>query len=105
VGPFTTRRSPGVLTIAAVAVAAGLLPLPSEYYVLLRLFLCGLSLYYLASTPGAREAEKWILVGLAVVHNPLVPIELGSRTLSSLVDVATVAFFWYVSRRAGRLHR
>jgi hypothetical protein len=93
------RRSPDVLTIAAVAVAAGLLPLPYGYYVLLRLFLCGLCLYYLASVPGAREGEKWLLVGLAVLYNPLVPVELGSRLLWSIVDVGTIVFFWRLTRR------
>ena len=40
---------PGVVTIAAITVAIGLLPLPYGYYTLLRLFLCGVRLYFLAS--------------------------------------------------------
>jgi len=55
------RRPPGVITIAAVAVAIGLLPLPYGYYMLLRLFLCGVTLYFLTRPRGLRDGEKWVL--------------------------------------------
>lgn len=94
------RRSPNVVTIAAVAVAIGLLPLPYGYYMLLRLFLCGVSLYFLTRPSGVRETEKWVLVGLVVLYNPLVPIELGSKLLWSLIHIATVVWFWRLNRRS-----
>ena len=47
-----------------------------------------------------REVEKWILVGLAVLYNPLVPVELGNKTLWTIVNVATVVYFWVLSKRA-----
>lgn len=65
----------GFITIAAVAVAVGLLPLPYGCDLLLRLFLCGVSLYFLTRPRGIRDGEKWVLVGLVVLYNPLVPIE------------------------------
>jgi hypothetical protein len=79
------RRAPGVVTIAAVAVAIGLLPLPYGYYMLLRLFLCVLCNYFLASVRGVRDGEKWVLVGLAVLYSPIVPVELGSKPLWSII--------------------
>lgn len=91
-------RPPGFITIAALAVAIGLLPLPDEYYALLRLFLCGISFYFLARPSGVRDREKWILAGLVVLYNPLAPIEVGSKPLWSLIDVATVIWFWMLSR-------
>ena len=54
------RQRPGVVTIAAIAVAVGMLPLPYGYYVLLRLFLCGVSLYCL-TRPSMRDAKNWVL--------------------------------------------
>jgi hypothetical protein len=93
------RRSPGFITIAALAVAIGLLPLPDEYYLLLRLFLCGVSFYFLARPRGVRDAEKWVLAGLIVLYNPLVPIELGSKPLWTLINIGTVIWFWMLSRR------
>jgi hypothetical protein len=94
------RRPPGVITIAAIAVAIGLLPLPYGYYVLLRLFLCGVSLYFLTRPRGVRDAEKWVLVGLVVLYNPIVPVELGSKSLWSIVNIAAVVWFWRLNQRA-----
>jgi hypothetical protein len=97
-----SRRLPDVITIAAVAVAIGLLPLPLpyEYYMLLRLFLCGVSIFYLSSLPGVRDVEKWVLTGLAILHNPVFPIELGSKLLWSIINVATVVWLWILRARA-----
>ena len=95
------HRRPGLITIAATAVVIGLLPLPSEYYWLLHLFLCGLSLYFLTRTYGVRDTEKWVLVGLVVIYNPIAPIPLGSRLLWSIINIATVAWFWSLHRRPG----
>jgi hypothetical protein len=96
---FTFRRSPSLITIAAVAVAIGLLPLPYEYYMLLRLLLCGLCIYYLSSVPGVRDVERWALTGLAILHNPVAPIELGSKLLWFVVNWGTVTWLWYLGRR------
>jgi hypothetical protein len=96
------RRSPDVVVIAAVAVAVGLLPLPFGYYMLLRLFLCGLCLYVLAVVPAVRDGEKWILTGLIILFNPVFPIELGSKPLWSLVNIGTVLWLWLLRRRAGK---
>jgi len=95
------HRRPGVITIAWLAVAVGLLPLPGEYYMLVRVFFCGLSIYFLTRPAGVRDAEKWVLAGLAVLYNPLVPIEIG-RALWAVASVATVIYFQILNRRAAR---
>jgi len=94
------RPALDVVPIAAVAVAIGLLPLPGDYYVLLRIFLCGLCLYFLTRPRGVREAEKWVLGGLALLYNPIVPIGLGSKTVWSVVNIATVVWFWRLKQRS-----
>ena len=93
------RRSPDVVTIAAVAVAGGLLPLPDGYYLLLRFVLCGVCLYFLAAMPRVRDGEKWVLTGLVILYNPIVPIGLGSKLLWSIVSTGTVAWLWFLRRR------
>ena len=93
-------RFPDLITIAAVVVAIGLLPLPYGYYVLLRLFLCGVSRYFLTRPRGVRDAEKWVLGGLVVLYNPIFPIELGSKLLWSVINIATVVWFWRLHQRA-----
>ena len=97
------RPLPKIVTIAGVAVAIGLLPAPSEYYALARLFFCGASLYYLSRPTGVSDAGKWVLVGLVILHNPVVPIELGDTRVWAIVNIGTVAYFWVVERRA--MHR
>jgi hypothetical protein len=99
------RRPPGIVTIAWIAVAIGLLPMPYGYYTLVRLFFCGVSLFYLTRPAGVRDGEKWVLVGLAVLYNPLVPVELGDKTLWTIVNIATVAYFQVLSRRATSARR
>jgi hypothetical protein len=102
---FGNRPLPRVVTIAAIAVAIGLLPLPYGYYMLLRLFLCVLSIYFLSSVHGVRDGEKWVLVGLAVLYNPIVPVELGSKPLWSLINIGTVGWFWMLDGRGRRAFR
>ena len=94
-------RSFDVLTMAAAAVAIGLLPLPSGYYGLLGLFLCGLCLYFLAVVPRIRDGEKWVLTGLIVLYNPVFPIELGRKSLWSIVYIGTIVWLWSLRKRSG----
>ena len=99
---FRNRPWPGVITIAAIAVAIGLLPLPYAYYMLLRVFLCVLSIYFISSVRGVRDGEKWVLVGLAVLFNPIAPVELGSKPVWSIINIGAVLWFWRLDRRATR---
>ena len=99
------RRVPKIVTIAGVAVAIGLLPMPPEYYALVRLFFCGVSLYYLSRPTGVSDAGKWLLVGLVILHNPVVTIELGDRRVWAIVNFATWGYFWIVERRTMRRSR
>ena len=94
-----------VVTIAAIAVAAGLLPLPGEYYALLRIFLCGVCVYFLVQPAGVPDVAKWLLVALAILHNPIAPIELGAGLVWLIVNAGTVAFFWILNRRLERTPR
>ena len=80
-------------------------PLPGEYYALVRIFFCGLSLYYLSQPVGIPEGAKLLLVALAVLHNPIVPIELGNGIVWAAVNTATVGIFWIMSRRTASASR
>jgi len=48
---------------------------------------------------GLRDGENWVLAGLVVLYNPLVPIELGSKFLWTVINVATVVWFGALNRR------
>ena len=43
--------------------------MPSEYYALVRILFCGVSLYYLSWPTGVSDTGKWLLVGLVILHN------------------------------------
>ena len=86
--------------IAAVAVALGFADLPYGYYMLLRLFLCGVSLFFMF---GARlvleDWHRWVLGGFAVLYNPVLPVRIGDKGIWEVLNVATVILFWFMSRR------
>lgn len=86
--------------IATIAVVVGLADLPYGYYMLLRLFLCGVSLFFMF---GARlvlqDWQRWVLGGFAVLYNPLLPVQIGDKGVWAILNVATVIMFWFVSRR------
>ena len=65
---------------------------------LLRIFLCGLSLYFLTRPTGMRDVEKWVLAGLVLLFNPIAPVELGSKPLWSIINIATVVWFWMLNQ-------
>lgn len=88
------------MLVAAVAVAVGFANLPYGYYMLLRLFLCGVSLFLLFGTRLSLEHwQRWCLGGFAILYNPVLPIWIGDKGLWEVLNVATVIFFWFVSRR------
>jgi hypothetical protein len=86
-----------------VAVLVGLGDWPYGYYMLLRLLLCGVSLFLLTGEKSRlQEWHRWLLAGLAVLYNPLIPIELGDKSLWVAANVATIGVFWVVSLRGVR---
>jgi hypothetical protein len=99
------RRRLSLVTAAAAATAIGLLPMPGEYYALVRIFFAGLGLYYVAQPAAVPDWARWALVALIVLHNPVVPIELGRGAVWAAVHIVTVAFFWWVSRRVAPASR
>jgi hypothetical protein len=92
--------SPTILTIACVGVFIGLANLPYDYYRLLRLFLCGASLFYL-TVPAAQltDAHKALLIGFAILYNPIVPVYLRDKSLWIVLNFATVGYFAWINGR------
>lgn len=88
---------------ATVAVLIGFADLPYGYYMLLRLFLCGVSLFFLLGAKLSLEDwARWVLGGLAVLYNPVLPIRLREKGLWEVLNIATVVLFWALSAREKR---
>ena len=95
-----TRPEVVVAVISSIAIVIALGDQPYGYYRLLRLVLCGVSLFLAFGTDRHRAHwELWTLVGLAVLYNPLIPIYLRDKSVWTLANVITVAVFWIVALR------
>jgi uncharacterized membrane protein len=91
---------PIVTLITTVMVLFGFDDQPYGYYMLLRLCLCGASLFLLA---GANltlvDWQRWALGGFAVLYNPIVPIRIGEKDIWEVLNVVTVVLFWTIALR------
>ena len=73
--------------------------MPYGYYMLLRVSLCVVCVYYLVQTrPELSSGHRVALGGLAVLYNPVLPVHLASKPLWSLVNLGTVIYFWVLAR-------
>jgi hypothetical protein len=95
---MSQRRTITLVTAAVVAV--GLLDLPYGYYTLLRLMICGLSLFLLFGESPVRVTwQRWLTGGCAVLYNPIVPVRIGEKGIWIVLNLATVAWFWFLSEQ------
>jgi low temperature requirement protein LtrA len=94
-----TRKSQEIPVAAALAVTlmmvVGLGDMSYGYYTLLRLVTCGVAVF-LAFGAGLAPGHqlRWVLMGVAVVYNPVLPVHLGEKELWSVVNAVTVILFW-----------
>jgi hypothetical protein len=86
--------------ISTIAVVIGFADLPYGYYMLLRLLLCSVSLFFLFGAKLAlTDWEKWTLGGFAVLYNPLMPIRIGEKAIWEILNVITVVLFLATTAR------
>lgn len=87
-------------TVATIMVLVALARLPYGYYMLLRLGLCVACVYYFSQArPPIAPGHQFALGGLAILYNPVIPVHLGSKPLWTVVNIATVAYFWFLEGR------
>jgi hypothetical protein len=90
--------------VPAVALLVALAPLPYGYYTLLRIVVCGSSAfvaYKSYETIGKPSLGIGVMIGVALLFNPLIPIQL-SREIWAPIDVGAALVFllhWRASRR------
>lgn len=98
VSPMTLPQTYYVPLAAAVASAVALLDLPYGYYILLRVFFCGACVYYFSQpTKPLPDGHRAAIIALATLHNPVIPVHLGEKSLWTAVDFGTAAYFWWLS--------
>lgn len=86
-----------VLIIASVALLLALLPMPYGYYQLLRLVICGVSIWAaVASYKSNQNLTIWYTL-VALLYNPIFIIHFD-RGVWSIINVLTIIFFVYAGK-------
>lgn len=95
-------KSRGIIAlVTSVAVVIGFGDMPYGYYNLLRLLICGFSLFLLLGDTPLRVAwQRWLTGALAVLYNPLIPIHIGDKNIWIVLNVLTAAWFWFLALRS-----
>jgi hypothetical protein len=88
---FRQSNVPPLCSIAALVLAV-VVPLPYGFYTLLRLVVCGSAAYMAVRTAQRRSAWMWVMVGVALLFNPLVPVLLA-REVWRVLDLLAAAIF------------
>lgn len=66
---------------------------PYGYYMLLRLVVCGVSIYVLAKAKEIKNDNlMWGMGFIAVLFNPLIPVALG-KGLWAVIDIVVAIIF------------
>ncbi|WP_394890142.1 DUF6804 family protein [Mesorhizobium sp. AaZ16] len=87
-----------VAVIAAVALAAAILPWPYEYYQLMRLVVFGAGIYCGFVVRSADEKLAYALFFAALVFNPVLPVHL-SREIWMPLDLIGAGLFAFTAYR------
>lgn len=78
------------------------------YYTFMKFIVTGVMIYYAYYI--YIEVKKvdywfWILVGIAILFNPIIPIYLGDKTLWGFIDVLVIGFLIGVVTKFGRNYK
>ena len=89
-----------LLIIAAAMLMIATLPLPIEFYTLLRVVVCGAAAYSAYCFFDKKIPQSGlILVLIAIVWNPLIPIYLYDKFIWILLDISAAIYMFLLSRK------
>lgn len=81
--------------VASIMLLLCLLPLPYGFYTLLRWVVTAVSVYYayILYVAQKKGVWMWLLIGIALLFNPLAPVYLGAKIVWNIIDVVVAGFF------------
>jgi hypothetical protein len=89
-----------LLIIAAAMLMIATLPLPIEFYTLLRIVVCVAAAYSAYCFFDKKIPQSGlILVLIAIVWNPLIPIYLYDKFIWILLDISAAIYMFLLSRK------
>lgn len=86
------------LIVASVCLLLALLPMPYGYYQLLRLIVCGVSIWAAISTSKTNQTLTVLYVLVALLYNPIFIIHFD-RSVWGVINIITALFFGYTSKK------
>ena len=81
-----------ILPIAAALSFIAVLPMPYGYYMFLRLAITIIGLYCAFSVVDRESYDFWIMIGIAVLFNPIMPVFL-TKALWVPIDIVLAVYF------------
>ena len=74
----------------------GLAPMPYGYYTILKIVVCGCSIFYAYHLSEKEDKTfAWVFGFFAVLYNPIIPIYLYDKQIWIVVNIITgLVFFW-----------
>lgn len=87
-----------VLLVSCILLLAALLPMPYGYYQLLRLIVCGVSIWGAVLTHKNNPTLCVLYILFALLYNPLFVIHFD-RSVWSVINIITALFFGYASKK------
>ena len=89
-----------LLILSATLLLVAILPLPIEFYMPLRIVVCGSAAYSAYYFFDKGQSQQGIILALiAVLWNPILPIYLG-KAMWIPFDIAAVAYIVFLLRKS-----
>lgn len=85
------------IIISVIMLLLSILPLPYGYYTLLRIIVCGTAIYLVwFSYKLSKMVWVWIMGGIAILFNPLIPIHLNKGTWVFIDLIISILFLIFL---------
>jgi hypothetical protein len=81
-----------IMLVSIAILVVGILPMPSEYYMFLRIVVFFSAIASFFWFPLDYLKEKAVMVIISIIYNPLYPIYLHSKSAWVLINILTIWF-------------
>jgi len=93
---FKTKLLQWPIVVGIISLVMTLFPVAYGIYTLNRIIITTVAIYYaywINKNIKKQDFWFWILVFIAILFNPVIPIHLGVKNVLGFIDLATMVFF------------
>jgi len=90
-----------ILYVPAAIIFIAIFGMPYFYYIFLRLVVTGMSLYAALRLLEKGSVNFWVMLLIALLYNPLIPIYL-SKDIWILINIIAGCYFTVIAYRGGK---